>query len=59
MWQFAKSGSRLRSPASTEHSFHCEGVLLSAFLEAEVTPTCAAGTEDSRKAKATWQSGSH
>jgi hypothetical protein len=33
VWQFAKSGSRLRSPASTEPSFGCGGVLLSAFLE--------------------------
>jgi hypothetical protein len=33
MWQFAKSGSRLRGLASAEPSFLCEGVLLSAFLE--------------------------
>jgi hypothetical protein len=57
--QFARSGSRLRSPAYTRPSFHCEGVLLSALLEPEVTPACAAGTEDSRKERATWQSASH
>lgn len=46
VWQFAKSGRRLRSPASTEPSFRCGSVLLSAFLEPEVTPACAAGPED-------------
>jgi hypothetical protein len=30
------------SPAYTGPSFHCEGVLLSAVLEPEVTPACAA-----------------
>ena len=58
MWQFAKSGGRLRSPASIEPSFHCEGVLLSARFEPEIALARAAGTEDSRKAKATWQSAS-
>jgi hypothetical protein len=33
MWQFAESGSRLRSPAFIEPSAHCEGVLLFSFLE--------------------------
>jgi hypothetical protein len=46
VWQFAKSGRRLRSPASTEPSFRCGVVLLFGFLDLEVTPACAAGPED-------------
>ena len=44
MWQFAKSGSRLRGPASIEPSFHCEGVLLLVLFEAQIAPASAAGT---------------
>jgi hypothetical protein len=54
-----RAAGAFHSPAYTAPSYHCEGVLLSAFLEPEVTPTFAAGKEDSRKAKATWQSASH
>lgn len=50
MWQFAKSGSRLRSPASIEHSFHCEGVLLSALFHATFCTDCSRGRpDDSRR----------
>jgi hypothetical protein len=59
MWQFAKCASRLRSSAFIEPLFHCEGVLLLALLEPEIASARAAGTEDSRKAKATWQSLAH
>jgi len=59
MWQFAKSGSRLRGPASIEPSFHCEGVLLLVLFEVKIASSKCCWHRGLTESEATWQSAPH